>query len=299
MHPNHSPENASFKPPDSSPQWFLDNLRKPGESICTQVSGRSVHMLAWNWNKLDLPTLMLVHGFGAHAHWWSFLAPFFTDRYRVVAIDLPGMGDSDPPAAYEDNCFANAIVTIIELHQLQPVCIVGHSFGGAQSLRAIAMSPRLFSRGIIVDTNVRLPPEPPIRNLQPRGRHRPSATHAECVSRFRLVPPQPTYSDALIHYIAHHSCTGRANIWHWKSDPDCINAGEIDGPELLHTVTARIDLIYGENSFLNISDKPARLLSQFSQPGELLIIPEAGHHIMVDFPLQLVSAINFLLSKNP
>jgi pimeloyl-ACP methyl ester carboxylesterase len=295
----HSSESVLFQPLDNSPQWFLDNIRRPGESIHTPVANRSVHILGWNWENTDLPTLMLVHGFGAHAHWWSFLAPFFIDRYRVVAIDLPGMGDSEPPAVYEENSFANAIIACIEQHQLQRTCIIGHSFGGAQSLRAIAMSPHLFSRGIIVDTNVRLPPEPPIRNLQPRGQHKPSTTQAECVSRFRLVPPQPTFNDAIIHYIAHHSCTGCDNVWHWKSDPNCVNVGEIEGPELLRAISARIDLIYGENSFLNINNKPARVLDQFPQPGELLTIPEAGHHIMVDFPLQLVSSINYLLSINP
>ena len=37
----------------------------------------------------------LVHGTFAHAHWWDFIAPLLTDEYDVVAIDLPGCGDSD------------------------------------------------------------------------------------------------------------------------------------------------------------------------------------------------------------
>lgn len=292
-----SPVNDSFQPLDNAPQWFLDNIRIPGKSILTQVAGRSVHMLAWNWDNTELPTLMLVHGFGAHSHWWSFLAPFFRDRYRIVALDLPGMGDSEPPAVYEDNCFARAIVGCIEQHQLQPVCIIGHSFGGAQSLRAIAMSPHLFSHGIVVDTNVRLPPEPLIRKLQPKGSHKPSPTRAECMTRFRLVPPQPNYIDALVHYIAFHSCTGEQQNWHWKSDPNCLNVGEIEDPDLLRAVSIPIDMIYGEKSFLNIENKPERVLAHFSRAGKLLTIPEAGHHIMVDHPLDLVAAIKALLTN--
>lgn len=292
-----SADRDTFQPHENSPQWYLDNILKPGKSIHTHVSGRSVHMLAWNWECTELPTLMLVHGFGAHAHWWSFLAPFFSDRYRVVAIDLPGMGDSEPPPTYENDCFARAIVGCIEQHRLQPVCIVGHSFGGAQSMRAIRLSPQLFSRGIVVDTNVRLPPEPPIRNLQPKGSHKTSPTQAECMTRFRLVPPQPNYIDALVHHIAHHSCTNEGEGWHWKSDPNCINVGEIDGPDILRAADIKIDLIYGEKSFLNIDRKPERVLGHFSQPGKLLVIPDAGHHIMVDHPLALVSAMETLLTN--
>lgn len=252
-------------------------------------------MLAWNWERSELPTLMFVHGFGAHCHWWSFLAPFYIERYRVVALDLPGMGDSQPPAAYHDDCFALAIIGCIEKNHLDPVHIVGHSFGGAQSLRAMAKAPHLFSRGVIVDSNIGLPPEPPIRRLQPKGKHKLSQSQVECESRFRLVPSQHNWIPALTEYIAFHSCTQNKEGWHWKSDPDCINVGELEDPELLQSVPTKIDMIYGEQSFLNIKNKPARVFSHFAQPGKLLIIPGAGHHIMVDRPLELVAAIDSLL----
>src|SRR5271156_4373088 len=31
-------------------------------------------------------------GGGAHSHWWSYIAPYFTRDFRVAAIDLSGMG---------------------------------------------------------------------------------------------------------------------------------------------------------------------------------------------------------------
>ena len=281
---------------ETAPDWFLENLKKPGESIITKVAGRSVHMLTWNWQATDLPTLALVHGFGAHAYWWSYLAPFFIDTYRVAAIDLPGMGDSEPPMNYEDNCFAQAIINCIEQHRLDPVRIIGHSFGGAQSMRAMGMAPQLFEYGIIVDTNVRLAPEPLIRKLQPKGTHKQSVTREACEARFRLVPPQPNYIDPLVQHIAHHSCTSDQNGWHWKADPNCINVGEIEDAAVLHAVSTRVDLIYGENSFLNVDNKPQKLLNELPNCGQLVTIPKAGHHIMVDYPMELVSAIKELLA---
>ena len=291
-----SPQTA-YQPLEASPPWFLENIRHPGQSIYTQVDGKPVHMLAWNWADTVLPTLILVHGFGAHAHWWSFLAPFFSRHYRVFALDLPGMGDSDPPAIYETDCFARAIIGCIEQHQLQPATIVGHSFGGAQSIRAMGMAPHLFNHGIVVDTNVRLPPEPLIRRLQPKGNHKHSPSLAECVARFRLAPPRPNYIDALVHYIAHHSCTRDQQGWHWKADPDCINVGEIESAEPLQAVSTKVDVIFGAESFLNTNNRPERILSHFPRAGRLSIIPQAGHHIMAEDPLALVAAINSLLKN--
>lgn len=287
----------SYQTDAAAPQWFIDNIRDLGESITIEVDGRAVHMLGWNLAKRNLPTLMLVHGFGAHAHWWSFLAPFFRDRYRVFALDLPGMGDSDAPINYDEHCFARAIITCIKTLDLQDITIVGHSFGGAQSLRALAAAPQLFKRGIVVDSNVNLPPDPAIRSLLPKGTHRLSKTQADCMARLRLMPPQAQQIDALVHYIAFHSCTGGEQGWHWKLDPNCQNSGEINGPEILESIGVKVDLIYGEKSYFNVSEKPQRVLNHLGNPGELIIIPDAEHHIMVDHPLELVAAINSLLAK--
>ena len=44
--------------------------------------------------------IVLVHGTFAHAHWWDFVAPLLTDTHDVIALDLPGCGDSD----HADRC---------------------------------------------------------------------------------------------------------------------------------------------------------------------------------------------------
>ncbi len=281
----------------SAPQWFVDNIQCESESIFTYVDGRAVHMLGWNLAEKNLPVLMFVHGFGAHAHWWSFLAPFFLDHYRVISLDLPGMGDSAAPHCYDQYSFARAIIAGIESQQLQEVTVVGHSFGGAQSLRAMAMAPHYFKRGIVVDSNINLPPDPPIRSLLPKGTHRLSSSQADCMARLRLMPPQAQQVDALVRHIAYHSCTGNEQGWHWKSDPNCLNTGEIDGPEILASVEVKVDLIYGEKSYFNVNKKPQKILSHLGNAGELVMIPGAEHHIMVDHPLELVAAIRSLLAS--
>ena len=61
----------------------------------------SVHYLAWG--QPSRPPLILLHGGAAHAHWWDHIAPVLSQRYRVLAPDLRGHGDTDwaGPGAYE------------------------------------------------------------------------------------------------------------------------------------------------------------------------------------------------------
>lgn len=43
------------------------------------------------------PTLVLIHGICHSRHAWDDVVPHLADRYRVVAIDLPGHGESPDP----------------------------------------------------------------------------------------------------------------------------------------------------------------------------------------------------------
>lgn len=289
--------DITFTAPADAPDWFLQNLRHPGNSIYVDVDGQSVHCLTWNWESESLPVLMLVHGFSGHVRWWSFLAPFFTDRYRVLAVDLPGMGDSDAPTRYSNDCFSDALVAIVDHFQLEGVTIVGHSFGGAQTIRALAKRPTAFYHGIVVDAYITLPPEEPTRVIEPKGLRRYRQTQAECIDNFRLSPPQPLQIEAIRQYIGFHSCRRGDQGWHWKFDPWLRNTGEIHGREIPASIPTRVDCIYGELSMFNGGDKPSRILQSFANPGELVVIPGAFHHLMVDHPLELVDAMQQLLAR--
>ena len=79
-----------------APEWFRWTLSCPKQSRHVVVEDCPIHYLFWPAE----PTtaigrgLLFVHGGGAHANWWSFIAPYFTRYFRVAAIDLSGMGDS-------------------------------------------------------------------------------------------------------------------------------------------------------------------------------------------------------------
>src|SRR4029077_19996536 len=45
----------------------------------------------------DAPVLLLLHGFPSAGHMFRDLIPLLSDRFRVIAPDLPGFGQSDMP----------------------------------------------------------------------------------------------------------------------------------------------------------------------------------------------------------
>ncbi|MGZ6640393.1 MAG: alpha/beta fold hydrolase [Solirubrobacteraceae bacterium] len=89
------------------------------------------------------PTVVAIHGLGATKA--SFLPTLeaLADGFRVVAIDLPGFGDSDKPlgAPYHAPFFAAAVVAVLDALGEDRAHLVGNSLGGRVALEVGLRNP--------------------------------------------------------------------------------------------------------------------------------------------------------------
>jgi hypothetical protein len=70
--------------PDA-PAWLRSGLATPEISGRVDIDGNPIHYLGWGWEVQERPALLLVHGFRAHAHWWSFIAHSYGGAQLVRA----------------------------------------------------------------------------------------------------------------------------------------------------------------------------------------------------------------------
>ncbi|WP_405460101.1 alpha/beta hydrolase [Streptomyces sp. NBC_00101] len=81
-------------------------------------------------------TAVLVHGIMTDSRSWSRVAPAIAEHgYRVVAVDLPGHGASEPAGTYTPASLADSL---LESLPRAPDVAVGHSLGSAALLFAVA-----------------------------------------------------------------------------------------------------------------------------------------------------------------
>ncbi len=80
--------------------------------------------------------VVLIHGLGASKVSFVPTVVALADRYRVLAIDLPGFGDSAKPlgAAYDPRFFANAVAGFLDACEIDRAHLVGNSMGGRVAL---------------------------------------------------------------------------------------------------------------------------------------------------------------------
>jgi pimeloyl-ACP methyl ester carboxylesterase len=94
------------------------------------------------------PPAVAVHGLGATKA--SFLATVaaLAPRFRVIAIDLPGFGDSDKPvgAPYDARYFASAVVQLLDALELERAHLIGNSLGGRVTLEVALRAPERVDR---------------------------------------------------------------------------------------------------------------------------------------------------------
>jgi pimeloyl-ACP methyl ester carboxylesterase len=295
--------------PDA-PAWFERALARAPERSVVPVAGARIKTLTWG--ERGRPGLLFLHGNSAHADWWSFIAPFFADRFRIAALSWSGMGGSDWREGYSLDLFVAEAMTVAEATGLlesdvKPV-IVAHSFGGFVTLAAAARHGERLKGAVLVDTPIFLRER---RSEQSRTKgpdsFRPNRiypTLEAALARFRYAPLQPCGNLFITDYLARHSLrkveTGEGGGWTWKFDPCLWRGYESESPaSSLSATRCPLALINGECSPLISDDDLARTQILAGTDVPVIAIPEAYHHVLADQPLALVAAIRSLLAVWP
>ena len=101
------------------------------------------------------PTIVLVHGLGGSHLNWDLLAPLLSPHARVLSIDLPGFGRSEP-GGRRASVQANVEVLDRFLAEVAgtPAVLVGNSMGGMISILTTARSPEAVSGLVLLDAAV-------------------------------------------------------------------------------------------------------------------------------------------------
>ncbi len=159
----------------------------------------------------DGPPVVLLHGFPETSYAWRFQIPELARKYRVIAPDLRGYGETDKPATgYDKRTMANDLRELMQVLDIPKIALVGHDRGARVATRFAKDFPYLLDRLVVMD-NV------PTRIVSREFSARLAKSYWFFI--FNQVPDLP---EALI--------SGREDLWlrHLFSDW-CYNPLAIDG----------------------------------------------------------------------
>lgn len=286
----------------AAPDWFVQALAN--EPRRSSVRVREVDLECLEWGRVGAPGLIFVHGNGAGAEWWRFIAPFFSETHHVVALSLSGNGRSSYREEYGSDVFVAEVMGVAQKTGLLngPVApvMVGHSLGGAVVVCAAAAHGENFAGAMAIDALIHPGKFWGLALSIPKWR--PSKTREALFERFRFTPAQPCTNLYIAHFIARvgmkqmNSSSGAG--WVWRHDPKLLDVLDFnDAWDALHTPCCPLLLMRAELSGLTADPHFSAMMAQVPPETQAIVIPEAHHHVMVDQPLKLVEAIQHQLDN--
>ena len=124
-----------------------------GDSQYTKLDGARIHYKSYGKGR---DAIVLVHGWTCNLDNWRDQIPDFAKRNRVIALDLPGHGQSDKPQiAYTMDLFANAIDAVMRDAKVERAVVVGHSMGTPVARQFYRKYPQKTLAIVIVDGGLR------------------------------------------------------------------------------------------------------------------------------------------------
>jgi pimeloyl-ACP methyl ester carboxylesterase len=279
----------------NAPEWFLKSIANKGVDVLINDPNGDISYSKWKSNNQSKNLLILIHGTGAHKKWWDPIAPQFIDDTNVIAVDLPGMGDSNFREKYSIKDFGSCIFSIIEKEkkdaQIENIYIVGHSLGGQVAAYLASEYKDLVTSLIMIDTFIRPPDyDPSEHEGGPLRKIKYYPDKKTILQRFRLMPTQECKNDWFLRYIAEYSVREVEDGWRWKFDDLMFNSLErLFGYKFSFKCPALF--IYGANSLLMSGNILSNIKKMYSDIMEFEKVDEAAHHVPLDKPLEIVDII--------
>jgi pimeloyl-ACP methyl ester carboxylesterase len=111
----------------------MKSLSFNGRRIAYQIEGKGF-------------PVVLLHGFCEDSKVWEdFKLDLLEENYRVVTIDLPGFGESEPIESASIGYYAEAVLAVIQARNFDKVVLIGHSMGGYTALAIAALAPDVLA----------------------------------------------------------------------------------------------------------------------------------------------------------
>lgn len=244
--------------------------------------------------------VVVIHGwFTSHWEHRHTIAALAAAGHEVLAVDLPGFGESDRPSVmsyrYDASAFADTIVAVLDTLAVDRASFVAHSMGAAASLVAAARRPERVDRLVLVNPSVypvRLPPEARILLAPVAG---PWVFRAACTrATIRYFMRRDLYRDA-----AHATDEWVDYLYERVFRPGGVEAAQaalrlVADPsaaaQSARAVRAPTLIAWGEEDRLCPSSWARRLSGEL--PGsEVRIIPACGHSPSLERPAELAKTI--------
>jgi pimeloyl-ACP methyl ester carboxylesterase len=237
------------------------------------------------------PAVLLIHAFPLNSRMWESEIAALSGRFRVIAPDVRGFGDSQPPSAWTMEDMADDLNEFLDKLGVQDASIVGVSMGGYIALTFWSKYPNRVRQ--LVHSNSRARAD---NDTEKAARNEMIAALEQSGSAIlpdrmlpRLLQPNPIPEVARNVRNMIQQANGAAAAYAVMAMRD-----RMDFSTLLHRVACPMMVIAGENDVI-IRVEEARAIADAVSGGVFVKIPNSGHLSNLENPEAYISALSTFL----
>jgi pimeloyl-ACP methyl ester carboxylesterase len=281
--------------------------REPRRNHFRSLSPHGFHRVVYfEWgDPAQSRVVICVHGVGRNARDFDVLGEALSSTHRVLAIDMPGRGDSDWLADPNDYVFPTYLTTLTALiarSGAETVDWVGTSMGGLLGIVMAAQPKSPIGRLVVNDVGPAIEPAALERIRGYFGLDPAFATYAEIEQYIRTVSaPFGPLTDAQWDHVTRSNVRQRPDgRWGLAYDPGIAvpfrsSAAPPDLWGLWDAIRAQTLVLRGAKSDLLSAATAAEMVKRGPRPA-LTEFPDVGHAPMLLSPEQIDPVLRFIRS---
>jgi 2-hydroxymuconate-semialdehyde hydrolase len=249
------------------------------------------------------PVVILLHGgIECGGAYWSPVIPRLAERFRIVAPDVPGLGESVPFEKFGTERFADWFEELIRATNADQPVVVAHSLLGSFAAQFAVDHSDLLGRLVIYGAPGVGPYRAPLRLMYVAMRlsFRPTPKNDERFARFALLDFDATRARDIDWFDAFSTYSlERAVVPHVKRTmKSLISLGMKRIPDdELRRISTPVDLLWGEGDRMVPRSVGQAASHRMGWP--MTTIANSGHAPHIEQPEQFVSALITLAERNP
>ena len=267
------------------------------QDALVQLNGLRFHYR--EWGDPAAQPLVLLHGATGHARSWDTFAAAIQDRYRVLALDQRGHGESAWAPAYGPERLVEDTDAFVRALGLRRFALLGLSMGGRNAFTYAALHPEEVERLVIVDIGPEVSSSGAAR-IQAGIQGTDVFDHAEDAVRSARVANPRAPEAALRHRILNNLIRLEDGRWTWRYDKALRSGPPRQRPDaaagwaLLERISCPTLLVRGAESDL-LDREIAERMVQTIPTCRLVEVPESGHSVPLDNPAGFLAAVEDFL----
>jgi pimeloyl-ACP methyl ester carboxylesterase len=231
----------------------------------------------------ETPAVVVLHGWGGRIESMAPVMSCLRSRFRVVALDLPGFGESPPPpGAWGTADYAAYVRDLLTHVGVGRAHFVGHSFGAKTALYLAAVHPALVDKLVLVASpGIRTPASATARAKRLASRGARAAG--------KLGSPGRKVRDAVYARIGSRDYRDAGPL-----RPVLVTVVNEDLAPLLPRIQASTLLVWGAGDDA-VPVSHAHTMERLIPDAGLVLFEEAGHFAYLDEPRRFCRVVRHFL----